>query len=443
MPRNLGGYLIRFDEQQRSYFLREVRDLSDGFSDALSSEDWSIRQWEVCGLMFEPNTITHWALARKSKRVVTGKVKVDFTEVYPTSLNLDDLKRRIGRTASLNVISSRAGSGGSIPPGTWDELKQAVGQVNADSLQVLQRLEALRDASKSFITRSGAEVVAQQKDAVGLALDAFDQTGQLKKQTLRGWAPTTETSSLSSFLDGIQGVRTIEDQLLARDAATFPDMDGVRHTLVGAVFGVGGRKLEVFNVNRTHIENTLGVDLLYLNDEFQSWTLVQYKVMEGTGTPTYRPDQRFDDELDRMNRFRQTVADRWSPSDGKLSFRLNGDGFFFKFLSRVQLEVLSDALLPGMYLPREMVQALLADPESQGTRGGRRITFDTAGRHLNNTSFADLLRDGWIGTRLESSQHISHFVGQSLAGNRSVVIARARQPGSQANREETLASLGL
>jgi hypothetical protein len=180
MPRNLGGYLIRFDEQQRSYFLREVRDLSDGFSDALSSDDWSIRQWEVCGLMFEPNTITHWALARKSKRVVTGKVKVDFTEVYPTSLNLDDLKRRIGRTASLNVISSRAGSGGSIPPGTWDELKQAVGQVNADSLQVLQRLEALRDASKSFITRSGAEVVAQQKDAVGLALDAFDQTGHFE-----------------------------------------------------------------------------------------------------------------------------------------------------------------------------------------------------------------------------------------------------------------------
>ena len=61
----IGGFLIAFDELQRGAFLKEVRDLQNGFSDALSSDDWPVRNWEVCGLLFEPGKITHWALARK------------------------------------------------------------------------------------------------------------------------------------------------------------------------------------------------------------------------------------------------------------------------------------------------------------------------------------------------------------------------------------------
>lgn len=41
---SIAGYLISFDEDRRNGILREVRELTEGFSDALSSEDWSIRQ---------------------------------------------------------------------------------------------------------------------------------------------------------------------------------------------------------------------------------------------------------------------------------------------------------------------------------------------------------------------------------------------------------------
>jgi len=73
MAANKAGYLIRFDEAQRATFLRDVHRLEDGFSDALSSEDWAVKQWEVCGLMFKPEIITHWALARRGKKVASGK----------------------------------------------------------------------------------------------------------------------------------------------------------------------------------------------------------------------------------------------------------------------------------------------------------------------------------------------------------------------------------
>jgi hypothetical protein len=120
-------------------------------------------------------------------------------------------------------------------------------------------------------------------------------------------------------LDGLAGVRTIEDQLIARDAASFPEADGRRTTLLGAVFSTGGRKLEVFNVNRSSVEHAFGVDLLYYHEEFDAWTMVQYKSMEredddSDRTAVYRPDARFDAELARMVGFRQAFADRWTPA---------------------------------------------------------------------------------------------------------------------------------
>lgn len=81
--------------------------------------------------------------------------------------------------------------------------------------------------------------MAQERDATGVALDVFDQTGRLRKATLQGWtAPAGD--NLTSFLDGLAGVRTIEDQLIARDATSFPQAEGRRTTLLGAVFSTGG-----------------------------------------------------------------------------------------------------------------------------------------------------------------------------------------------------------
>ncbi|WP_343499491.1 hypothetical protein [Achromobacter denitrificans] len=253
---------------------------------------------------------------------------------------------------------------------------------------------------------------------------------------------------MTSFIDGLAGVRTVEDQLIAHDAATFPGTDSIRHTAIGAVFASGNRKLEVFNVNRTAVEHALGVDLLYLNEPFGAWTMIQYKCMEpAKDTPgasaVYRPDERFDAELTRMIEFRNAMEDKWTIADGKCMYRLSGDGFFFKLCARIQLEVLSEALLPGMYLAREHVQAILADPAAFGPRGGRQITFENTARHLSNTLFAELLRDGWIGTRGVSSAQVADLVGTSLSSGRAVVVARAKPVGEPANPMRTLAELNL
>lgn len=447
MSSPIGGFLISFDESQRNAFLKEVRDLENGFTDALSSDDWPVRRWEVCGLLFEPGKITHWALARKGNKVATGKVRVEFTEVTPTSIQIEAAKSLMANASQVKIVSTRSGAGGAIGEPTWKSLKEAIGQLDANSLRVLERLERLKVQSRNLIVRPGVEVVAQQRDALGVALDAFDQTGQLRKRTLQSWA-APEGNVLTSFLDGLPEVRTIEDQLIARDAATFPTADERRLTTVGAVFKVGGRTLEVFNLNRTRVEHATGADLLYFHEQYNAWTLVQYKSMErDDGAPDkraiYRPDTTFDSELQRMVDFRQQTPDSWSSADSPDSYRLSGDGFFLKFCSRIQLEVLSDTLLPGMYLPREFMSSVLNDSRSLGERGGRILTFENSGRHLTNTLFSELLREGWIGTRGVSSEKIAQIVRDSLLGNRAVSIARARPLGAIENLNQTLQQIGL
>ena len=51
-----------------------------------------------------------------------------------------------------------------------------------------------------------------------------------------------------------------------------------------------------------------------------------------------------------------------------------------------------------MYLPLEYWRRLEHDPVVKGSRHGRVVTFDNAGRHFDNTAFAHLVASGWIGT---------------------------------------------
>jgi hypothetical protein len=447
MSSPVGGYLIAFDEEQRKTFLSEIRGLEEGFTDALSRSDWPVRQWEVCGLMFRPGVITHWALARRGDKVVTGKVRVEFVEVSETSIRLNQVQSGLDNPGQVKVISSRSGSGGAIGEPAWVAMKVVIGRIDSASLAALERLERLKVQSREHIQRPGSSVVALERDALGMALDTFDSTGKLRPRTLKGWV-APEGDQLTSFLDGLRGVRTIEDQIIAHDAATFSGAAATRFTVIGAVFHVGNRSLEAFNFNRTRVEHATGADLLYFNQRHNAWTLVQYKSMERNESSRdkeaiYRPDETFDKEIGQMNGFREKTPDVWAPSEGTAGYRLSGDGFYFKFCSRVQLEVLSEALMPGMYLPREYLIALLEDPEAKGERGGRLVSFKNAGRHITNSLFSDLLRDGWIGTRGVSSENVAGIVRKAVEAGRSVTLARARPEGDAPNPMQTLADINV
>jgi len=326
MAAERGGFLIYFDEPRRAKQISNFIERQAEFSDALSTSDWQMKEWEVCGLMLDEGRIHSWALARRTRTVATGKVRVDFIEIVPADIRFEAVEPLMTPRLRQFVTRTRSGAGGRIPPATWDAFKNAIGQTDQEARYQLDRLERLRDQSRAPIRRAGFEIVAQQRDAIGLALDTFDESGQLRGATLQGWSPS-DTEPLSSFLEGLPPIKPIEDHLIWNDARTFPEADHFRQTIFGTVFGVGNRKLEVMNVNRTKVEKALGIDLLYFHEAANAWTLIQYKCLEReeSSSPAkhiYRPDSTFFDELDRMKTFRAKWPDDVPPSSVADLFRV-------------------------------------------------------------------------------------------------------------------------
>jgi hypothetical protein len=440
-----GGFLIRIDEERRAALMRQSESLEDGFSDALSIADWPLKQWEVCGLLLRSDTITHWALAQRRGRVATWKDRIAFTHLIEAGVKLSDIEALIGARLRHHLVRSSSGEGGKVPPATWDGIKNALRTLDPSSLESVEYLEVLRDEGRSPYIGPGAGIIGQQRDATGLALEIFDPG--LRRKVLSQWRPPRDKTP-SSFLEGLSSLWVIEDQLIARDSSVFPGSEEADVTIFGAVFEAGGRRIEVFNVNRTEIERQLGVDLLYYSGQYKAWTLVQYKMLEeeAAGSRTvrvYRPDATFGNQIMRMRAFNEACGMQQESGDQAISFRLCSDGFYFKFCSRIVLESLSSSLSPGMYLPREYVEALFRGDSSLGPRGGRIISFESVERHIDNTTFSRLVRDGWIGTSRMESERIAELVRLSLARDRAVVIARDRSVDAPADMAATLAEVGI
>jgi hypothetical protein len=88
-----------------------------------------------------------------------------------------------------------------------------------------------------------------------------------------------------SFLSGVSRRHLQEESPLQHDLNNWVGANAV-HVAGVSTFELGDRRLQVVYANRNELERTLGVDLIYVNSRFNSFVLVQYKLMHHEG---YRP----------------------------------------------------------------------------------------------------------------------------------------------------------
>ena len=91
-----------------------------------------------------------------------------------------------------------------------------------------------------------------------------------------------------------------------------------------------------------------------------------------------------------------------------------------------------------MYLPLEYWRRLERDPGVKGSRDGKGVTFDNAGRHFDNTAFAHLVASGWIGTTAPQTAVLDAVIREIIKTGRTVTIAVKRDlnPEEQSRRAE-------
>ena len=175
------------------------------------------------------------------------------------------------------------------------------------------------------------------------------------------------------------------------------------------------------------------MDLIYRHVEADTTVLVQYKRMkrDGNGKWFYRPDVQLKKELERMRR----VDDQSSIDKSPQTWRLHPRGCLLKLVRQPnEFDPHSDRLLPGLYLPLEYLDELLADKSTLTERGSRRLGYDTIDRYITNGLFVDLVRQGWIGTRGLTTRAVTTLVDAAVGSGRSVLLAEessALQSGAE------------
>jgi hypothetical protein len=378
------------------------------------SEAWRWGHWQGHGtdlavLVTDDGDIRWLGRVQASRAVTSRDRRINVTEIEAIGvLTTEQLRQRLPE-AHQDTIQQR----GVLAPDAGDAVVAGLRELLPNHHDLLDRLGRPRD---DFLPQdSHAELLNQERDAVGVLLDIG--LGGTSRRALRSWsAPPAD----APFLDGLTNYPALEDHLITRDLERFGGWVEVPGARVGwRAFAEGRKRIFIMNANRTSVEQTLGVDVVYFNEARGSFVLVQYKKMraESVGVRkelSYRPDSNLTDELERMRR----IDDLCQEHPGE--FRLLSTACWMKLCNPDPLIDDPAALIKGMYFAREHFEELLRT--CQGPRGGTRIGYDNVPRHLNNTTFTELVADGWIGSRGPATDEISWLIRESLETGHAVVV---------------------
>lgn len=441
MPENDTGLLIYFDEDRRRDLIQEkIEGSYEPFTDALSVPDWALGQLNIALLGFSDSTIDYISLAKKGKRVVTSKNRIEFSGMVNLgAIPVRAIESRLNERIQRYFVKASQGAGGVIPAATWAALITAIKAERPTLVEDIDRLLSLRRYSGFRLKGEAADILLQEREALGISLDIFSGNNQLRNQVLSEWAPHEDTvtdvneaeatatltnlgTGHSSFLKGIPQRYIQEESALQHDLFNWPGMTPLHEAGV-SVFEQGGRHLEVHYANRNALEHTLGVDLIYYNEPFKLFVLVQYKLMREEGDLVlYRPDPQLASELARMDHFHNSNS-RTAAIQSHEEYRLNDDGFMLKLVPRKGLKPASGELIKGMYISREYMHFLLGQNGPKGPNGGVQITFGGAPRYLTNSQFSASIHEGWIGTRGVQTQALGTMIQQFYESGRAMLVA--------------------
>jgi hypothetical protein len=226
--------------------------------------------------------------------------------------------------------------------------------------------------------------------------------------------------------------------MVVNDLVNFPGLKlitAMPHA--SAVFSDGRVTLTVMMANRQPLEEQLGADLVYCNETYRSFVIVQYKAMEqeASGAIFRLPNEKLTEEMARMDSVWAELR-KCAPDHERAGFRLTQNPFFLKLCPRLVFDPDDASLVKGMYLPVEYWRRLELDPAINGRRKGKAVRYENVGRYFDNTSFASLVAGGWIGTTGPQSVLLEQAIRQILMTGRTVTLAvRSEQPRNTATLE--------
>lgn len=417
------GYVALFSKDRMILFLacvEEERRFAEPVPDFQHSRNVPL----VC-FVASGRKVTHIALGRRGTGAGTGLRRLNFDkpEKLPSPLPIAQILKLLPKRNKASV-EKRFASGGLLTEKGFAAVAEAVRQLAPQSSAILDRYSSERVARVGRLSSKARENLAYQKEAVLTALSIAD----MGRNPVQEWAPPDGTPV--SFLDGLPNARLREDPMVVHDLMHLPGFDILKTMPYNAaVFESDSERLTVILANRLPLEEQTGTDLIYYNETFQSFVMVQYKAMEREGDDNgnmnagFRlPNPRLAEEIARMDVLLaelKACAVNTAP-DG---FRLTDNPFFLKLCPRLVFNPDNVGLVPGMYLPLDYWKLLEQHPGIKGPRRGRRVTYENVGRHFDNSAFTTVVAKAWVGTTPSQSSVLSSAIRQTLQTGKAVAIA--------------------
>jgi hypothetical protein len=286
---------------------------------------------------------------------------------------------------------------------------------------VLDRFSQIRAKRIRQISSRARESLGYQQQALVTALSIAG----LDRDELQEWTPPDQGLP-GSFLDGLPSARLREDPMVVNDLSKVPGF-GVIKSLPynAAVFESNTERLTVVLANRLPLEEQTGTDLVYFNETYNSFVMVQYKAMDRDdeeGALFRLPSTQLNEEIQRMDKLLK-ILHSCPPNNHRDGFRLNENPFFLKLCPRIVFQPDDVSLVPGMYLPLDYWKVLAIHPSLKGPRGGLRVTYKNVGRHFENTDFIKLVAKAWIGTNTNQSSILKNLIREVIKTGKAVAIA--------------------
>lgn len=360
----------------------------------------------------ERRALVALGLVRPSGAVATAvrRFRVHGVQEIPP-LDMDDLIVRLPKAVRASVTDAR-NRNRQLPPAAQRELIKIISSQHPD---VGRFFGGMADELSAEISRAQTHIFNEERDAVGFALEVFGSD----RSAITSVRPAVDGAP---FLHSLTNPRILEDALIWHDTNHFRGLLDIQGSQPGVMVSrsPSGRTLTIFNVNRTPVETSLGVDLIYYNHGIDSYTLVQYKKMTlENGTWRYRGDSSLSKEVERM---RSVEID--SEIRSAAEYRFNSDPFYLKIVRPVDYAQTDSELLTGMYIPLSLLLVAMNDPEHLAKGSKKNLVLEWGDiPYIRRTQFRELLNHGLIGTRGLTSQVILETIKNSLENDRSIVLA--------------------
>ncbi len=325
-------------------------------------------------------------------------------------------------------VKTRFDEGGLITPKSFIHVVDTVIELAPETANLLNRFSLEVRTRIARLSEKEKLSLAFQKESIATALNISG----MDRSSLSEWRPD-RIDEPASFLDGLSEARLREDPMIVNDMMNVPGYDLIRTLPVAsaAKFTDGSTSLTVILANRQELENQTGTDLIYYNETFKAFVMVQYKAMgahDEFGAAFRFPEDQLTKEIERMEAMLVELAK--VPSAGhRNEFRLNDNPFYLKFCPRLQFDPYGTGLTSGMYLPLGYWKLTENDPAMVGPRGGKRIAYQNAGRHLDNSGFATLVSRAWIGTSVTQSKALEKWIADLLETGKAVTFAVKKDEG--------------